>query len=87
MSDLSIPDFLRSPINQGEAMTIEKKKRKITELLTVIKNAKDEPVTISDLSLTELANYQAGLHQMLANVPYIQLELRSINAEIRKRAK
>jgi hypothetical protein len=61
----------------------EKKKRTPVALPTSIDRG-DTHLLLSGLSLTELAELQAQWKQKLADVPRIALELRAINAAIRK---
>ena len=64
----------------------EKKKRTATILPTQI-DAGDGLLTLAEAPLSELAKLQADWKEKLANAPLIELQLRAINAEIRKRAK
>lgn len=64
----------------------ERKKRAKTELPTTVEINGSE-VELSEQSLPVLASIQNDLKNALANVPFDELRLRAVNAEIRKRAK
>lgn len=93
--DLAIPEFLRR-INKdmGKIMNEpnpETKTRKTTQLpssITIVDDdGNQENHIIENLSLADLAAHQERLKRLLADVPSIQLELKAINAQIRKKAK
>ena len=62
------------------------KRRTVTELPTSIDDGAGH-VILAGLSLPELADWQKSWKQKMADIPRIELELRSINAEIRKRGR
>ena len=70
----------------------EKKPRKVTDLPASIRIVRADGETenlrfLDSLSLAELADYQSEWKATIAAMPNKELELRAINAEIRKRAR
>lgn len=83
-----IPSFLKR--NKGDAQVTQetqtKRKRTKTELPTEIV-VDGTTVTLAGMDLPYLARAQTNLKELLADVPRLELELRAINQEIRRRAR
>lgn len=85
---LEIPTFLRrtkeQPMTKPAHLEAVETKKPRTKVILPTHVSDGE---ISSFSLTELAALQTDWKEKLANVPLLELQLRAINQEIRKRAK
>jgi hypothetical protein len=89
---LSIPAFLRRPQTNGDSMQHDpvmkpmRKPREKVELPLQIAVG-DEDLIIADLSRSEILHYIEQWEKLLANAPKIELELRALRVEMKRKLK